>query len=600
MTDDNLEIFSRTDQELPDQSYFDPGQVSDIVLADSQYIELLVYYQKGEWNQCQQLIGKLVSKYPDEIPLQALEEDIEFKLLFINQEKKIAREKKRRTWISMFIVFFVVILGILLGVNSVDWLSRSFSDLNSTPDVMSETEIDLKILKLEEKAKNLIRIGNAEMALATIQEIQKISPEYPGLAPLIEQSKLLTELDVLYENAMNSINSGDYESALALFEQIKSKNQFYKDVASQIDLIEKRTSIRDLTTIAEQAYLEDRWGDVIVAYEKVLGIDPNASTPNLEEQLFMSYYERIKEILDNETSSIEEIKQAEQYYRKAVSLVPQNQAFLQERRDLQKFLVGLLSLKFQQTARSIIISPSITEESLTAAVEYQQKAVSLTPEDTRLASELDKAQTYLLALQKFNSKQWDAAILNLEKLSRFQRNYASGMVDQMLYEAYTARGLRLLNAGYYLDAQKDLEKAEVVAWENNNNKLRLYEAQVNMGTFYGRMYNYKDAIAYYNLASGTIQLQDLIKDSAKQQALVDIRATAETQENYATFEAYRELLVGLTDFYELQEIKVSNGENLASLANQGASTIQFIQKQNGLSDSMIPRGDRTIDVPFIP
>jgi len=314
----------------------------------------------------------------------------------------------------------------------------------------------------------------------------------------------------------------------------------------------------------------------------------------------MSYYERIKEILDNETSSIEEIKQAEQYYRKAVSLVPQNQAFLQERRDLQKFLVGLLSLKFQQTARSIIISPSITEESLTAAVEYQQKAVSLTPEDTRLASELDKAQTYLLALQKFNSKQWDAAILNLEKLSRFQRNYASGMVDQMLYEAYTARGLRLLNAGYYLDAQKDLEKAEVVAWENSNNKLRLYEAQVNMGTFYGRMYNYKDAIAYYNLASDTIQLQDLIKDSAKQQALVDIRATAETQENYATFEAYRELLVGLTDFYELQEIKVSNGENLASLANQGASTIQFIQKQNGLSDSMIPRGDRTLDVPFIP
>ncbi len=303
--------------------------------------------------------------------------------------------------------------------------------------------------------------------------------------------------------------------------------------------------------------IERRWQDVITSYEAVLEIDPAVVAPKLEEQLFMSYYETIKNILSSPDSTVEEIDQAELYYRKAVALVPQDKAFTQERRDLQTFLVGLLNLKYRQIAKATIDSPYITEDFLTRAVDYLKKATTMNPDDAKIKSELDKAQLYLAALQKFNRMEWDLAIINLEKLYGFQATYANGMVQKMLYESDTARGQRFLSAGYFLDARGDFEKAEIIAWDNKANKLQLLESQINMGMVLGKMYYFQDAIVYFNMALDSVNINDIVTDPDTLAAIQNARQLAASNPNFGAFEEYRDALTNLNKAYYYKEVTIA-------------------------------------------
>jgi tetratricopeptide (TPR) repeat protein len=585
-----------------DMSYPEaPGKfaANQQMAADPAYESLLTNFQKADWETCNHLLDELLQKYPDDPTLKEFREDIEVKKVFKDKESLNSQEKKKATRKSLTISLLVVFGGILLALLAIVLISTNFMSRPSSTTLLSASEMEQKLLELEDQAQNFIRVGNTVMALETIQKIQEIDPNYPALVELINQANQLQELDKLYEMAIQYIKNNDYNAALVLLKQIEGQNATYKDIQYQISQIEKHNRISELLVVADTAYTERRWDDVITSYEEVLSLDPAIVAPDLEEQLFMSYYEKIKAILSSENSTIEEIDAAETYYYRAVALVAQDKAFAQERRDLQQFPVGLLNLKYRQIAKSIIESPYATEDSITKAVDYLRKAVNLAPGDAAINSELEKAQNYLLATQKFDRMEWDAAITNLQKLSRFQTTYANGMVQQMLFESYSARGHRFLNAGYFSDAQQDFEQAEIIAWENPGNKLQLFEAEVNMGIVLGKMYDYRNAIKYFNMAMDTANITSQLTDPYLINALQNARANAEASMDYASFEAYRDAITNLMDGYLYREVTITKGQSFIGIARIYESTITSIRQRNDLAESMTAKSDMTILVPYI-
>jgi len=564
------------------------------------YLELMVRYQNAEWAECENLLGELSIKYPDDPVLAEIREEIRVKQIFQSDDATYEKEKKKQNRKSFSLSLLVIAAGILLGLVAVILYLTVFNPVNRENSGLSQTEKTQKLQVYEEQTRNFLRVGNTEMALSTIEKIKELDPYYAPLVELSRQADQLKEMDLLYSNAIASLANGNKAEALEIFRKLVGMNPSYKDVKFQVEQIEHAARIDELLGLADSAYSDMRWADVIAAYEEAMVLNPNLESENLEVQLFTSYYQKIREILSSENPTITDIDTAEAYYYKAVALVAQDKAFTQERRDLQQFLVSLLNLKYRQIARAFIDSSFATEDSISKAVDYLRKALSLSPGDARISSELDKAQTYLLAMQKFDRMEWDAAITNLEKLSRFQSNYANGMVKYMLYEAYSARGIRFLNAGYFLDARNDLEKAEIIAWEVPDNKLQRFEAQVNVGLALGKMYDYTNAVKYFSMALDSAGLEGSVTDANKLVALQSARVNAEALMDYNSYEAYALAISEILSALPYREVNIAKGQNLASISLVYSSTAHTIRALNDMPDLASSKSDTTILAPYIP
>ncbi len=563
------------------------------------YIELIHCFQNAEWDKCNQLIDELLTTYPDDSSLREIQEDIQVKMIFRSSEASNIIELKKHERKKISFSVLVVIAGVVLGIIVVLLLSSGFGNKGAPMIGTSGNQKITRLLELEEKARNFIRVGNTQLALESLQQISDIDPYYVPLIELESQVKQLQEMDSIYKEAVAKLENGEIIAALNLFKQIELKNPTYKDIKFQIQNIEQQIKVDELLIQADNAYKDMLWTNVISAYEEALGFKPELESPKLEEQLFTSYYETIKVILASDNPSIEDIDTAEEYYYKAVALVAQDKAFTQERRELQQFLVSLLNMKYRQIAKAFIESPNMTEESISKAVDYLRKAVNLAPGDVKINSELDKAQTYLLALQKYNRMEWDSAITNLEKLNRFQSTYANGMVQYMLYESYTARGKRFLNAGYFLDARKDFEKAEISAWEIQDNKLQRFEAELNVGFVMGKMYDYHSAVQYFNLALDSIDINSSVTDSDLIATVQNARIIANSLLDYSSFEAYQEAIFELKNNFGTKEAAISKGCNLASISMIYGSTAQAIRELNGLPEFSVAKSEMEVNIPYI-
>ncbi len=564
------------------------------------YLELMVRYQNAEWAECENLLGELSIKYPDDPVLAEIREEIRVKQIFQSDDATYEKEKKKQNRKSFSLSLLVIAAGILLGLVAVILYLTVFNPVYRENSGLSQTEKTQKLQVYEEQTRNFLRVGNTEMAISTIEKIKELDPYYAPLVELSRQADQLKEMDLLYSNAIASLANGNKAEALEIFRKLVGMNPSYKDVKFQVEQIEHAARIDELLGLADSAYSDMRWADVIAAYEEAMVLNPNLESENLEVQLFTSYYQKIREILSSENPTITDIDTAEAYYYKAVALVAQDKAFTQERRDLQQFLVSLLNLKYRQIARAFIDSSFATEDSISKAVDYLRKALSLSPGDARISSELDKAQTYLLAMQKFDRMEWDAAITNLEKLSRFQSNYANGMVKYMLYEAYSARGIRFLNAGYFLDARNDLEKAEIIAWEVPDNKLQRFEAQVNVGLALGKMYDYTNAVKYFSMALDSAGLEGSVTDANKLVALQSARVNAEALMDYNSYEAYALAISEILSALPYREVNIAKGQNLASISLVYSSTAHTIRALNDMPDLASSKSDTTILAPYIP
>ena len=410
----------------------------------------------------------------------------------------------------------------------------------------------------------------------------------------------LLRLEDNYRTALNLIAENRNSEALVILHEIESERPGMWDVLQQITSIETSFQIEKYLEEGDTAYQAGKWDTVITAFENALNLDSELDDPLMNEQLLRAYLNRIISMLDNEKTSTEDIENAEDYYRKAVAMTSQRKAFVSEREYLQKVSTDLLELKYTQVAKDILADKKQTVTSVARAVSYMRKVANIKPENTALSSDLKNAEYYQIAFKYFIGMNWEQVIRNLNQIQSLNSNYANGNVSEMLFNAYFELGKQYSSVGLYLDAIINFEQAEILAWSDSGNLIKLFQVQAFLGDTNGKLNNYKNAISYYQYALNAIQaykrLQNFPSIATK---LAEANFLANSGNYEDAFKAFQEVLINIDVIYSASEIEIDDGVCLAFFASENLSTVDAIRKANNLPISMAITLGRKLNVPMI-
>ena len=361
------------------------GVFKDLSDKDPQFTEFIEAYQKGEWERSKELLDGLVTRHPDIELFREYSKDLEVQLSLRDISLKHTTEQKKQTIkqtarISIFtlaLIFFILVIftGIFILI------SNKFGAQQKEQD-----QIQLKSLSAQ--AGELLLSGQPGPALLVIEKIKQLDPDYEFLKTLTDEASLLGELETKYQSGLALIDSGNFTEALTIFSEIEQARPGLWDVPRQLKNAEDQISIEALFQAARKAYDESDWAAVIENYEAALTINPKLEDGLMKEQLLNGYLRAIIQMLENDSTTIEDIENAEDYYRKAVAMIPQSRAFTSERENLREVSSNLLVLKYSQTASILLTESTQTVNSIGKAVSYLSRASNLSPNDQNLKNEL--------------------------------------------------------------------------------------------------------------------------------------------------------------------------------------------------------------------
>ena len=574
-------------------------QISDskALFNHPDYIKLLEHFQLAEFRKCEEILSELEGQFPNHPALINFKDDLQFKLsikkIQILNEKE-ERQKKKKSFRNMLIFAVGSFILVLVAIYF------SYTYFNARLANQQQEEVAIMISSLEYQAEQLMKSGQPQTAVEIIDRIRMVDPEYENLPELENWVNNLLRLESEYATALDLMEEERYSEAKTIFEEIEATQTGMWDVPKQIAIIETSFEIDDYLAEGNTACQAGEWSEVIAAYENALALDPDLDDPVMQEQLLNAYLNMIISILDNDQTGAEDIENAEEYYRKAISMASQSKAFAGERENLQKASDDLLKLKYAQIAKDILADKNQTVTLVDKAISYMREAASIDPEDRDLSYDLQNAENYQIAYKNFMRENWEGVIDLLNQLPAQEPDYANGNARELLFNAYYELGKRYDSLGLYLDALRNFEKAETLAWSDSQNLLKLFQVQTIIGTTYGKLNDFRSAASYYQYAFNAIQADERLIDypdlAVKLDQAYDLNFYGKYEESFNTF---NELLDEIDVLYAEKKIKIEDGVCLALFAGENLSAVDAIIAANSLPESMVITFGRELLVPII-
>ena len=598
MTTSSKSEFKKPKDSAPDFNEGTGRIVKPIDLSsDPDYTKLLEHYQHAEFTKCKEVLDKLEKRYPEHPGLLKFKDDLQIKLSLKNMAISINKEEKHKKKKVILNMSVFAIIGFLIVIIVFFFSYYYFNDNVSVKLLEDETAL---LTSLDYQAEQLLLAGQPQPAAEIIERIRTINPEFVNLPELTSRTNDLLRLEIYYQTALNLITENKNNEALVILNEIEAEQPGLWDVSQQIASIETSFQIAKYMEEGNAAYQVEKWDQVISTYENALILDPELDDPQMYEQLLRGYMNKIIIMLDNENTSIEDIENAEEYYRRAVAMTPQSKAFASERGNLQKTSNNLLELKFTQIAKASLEDKNQTITSVAKAVSYMRKAASIKPENTALQSDLKNAEYYQIAFKNFIEMNWEQVITNLNQIISVDSNYANGNASRLLFEAYYALGKQYYSVGLYLDVLNKLEQTEILIWLDSDNLMKLFQVQVFLGDTNGKLNDYENAVSYYQYALNAIQVNKRLTNfPAIATKLAEANALAAYGNYEDAFAAFQEVLRGIDVIYSISEIEISDGVCLAFFANENLSTLDAVLEANNLPKNMVITFGRNLKVPMI-
>jgi len=514
-------------------------------VSDPDYHAALRSLQQGEWEAGLVGIARLMERYPLDQDLRALNQETQLRARVDENEQDDRRMEKRRRFrkITRYAVILLLVAGLAgVGVRYYStWLQGQVAAASqATRARLQEASLIAKMLD----ARTLLRAGRPGEAQALLSEIAQVNPQFPGLQDALAQAEAATSVEAQYAEAIGLIDQQDWDKALSLFQAIADKDPQYKDVTLQIASIEKQKLLSESLAEAEAKYLAGDWTAAASAYEGVRSFDAEYQRESVEERLFNCYVNSAREALVGQSDSLEALRTAEGYFRKALALRPQ---------------------------------------------------------DPEVKTERELAGLYLKAQDDFAVSRWDDVITTLEIVHSQSADYAQGTARQTLYEAYVARGDAGMLGGDYLTALSDYQRALVLAEQDQDAVLRLYEANLKAGDAQAAQSNFEAGVNYYRAAVELGGLRERAQENPVLAASLQEADGYVEKGNFGTaLERYRRAVRAADSTQATVTHVVQAGEYLTLLASRYRSTVRAIALANNIANpNRILEGQELV-IPVLP
>ncbi len=543
------------------------------------------HFQKGEWEDGLAELDRIVAEYPLDHQLRALRQEMKIRAQIDADEVQDAKEaarQRRKTW-GIRLLILVVVVGLLLwGFRAYSaWLQRQWS----TARQRVEKEVQMmELAVMYRDAQDLLQVGRLTEAKALLDEIAAKDPQYPGLAASLEQTQKLIALEEKYEEAVRQVNLGNLNKALELFEAIEAEEPFYKDVAVRITEIKGQFFLGDILAQAEKAYAEQDWETAATRYETLRALNPLYEADMVEEHLFNSYMNAAVEVLAN-NQTLEALDQAEEYFRKALALRPQDPVIRLEREQARQSFKDRLFRSYVDAAQLALAEKGDSLEALAAADSYYFKALELYPDNSEVQRLRNLAHLYITAQEDFAKGRWDNVITAMEQVYQEDPDYALGTARQTLFEAYIARGDIAMISGDYESALNDFQRAAVLAEDSENARIRVYQAQIRIAEARGALLDYENAVLIYQSAIEQANLPS--EELQKRPDLLDklnLAASYAQGRNYrSAYRVYRDAARRILSIFPTTTYVVQSGDYITMLARRYNTTVEAILQANNLN-----------------
>ncbi len=589
----NLKTKKKNDQPEPIEERILPPYEGDIH-EDPSFQELLLNYQKANWNECDALLLPLLKRYPQDPDLQDFKNEYDLRIGFQRNQKQFEKDLgknriKKGSKVLVLSLISILVLTLLIGLGI--WYGMNL--LAEQNQKARATQIDV----LSSQVEALLNSGQPEKAQELIDHMQSIDANNPTYIQLATKTNELMALNGVYDQAQEKFKAGEFSDALAMFQSIQAAIPNYRDVPLMIEKTQNNITVAQAAQDALKAYDESRWEDAITGFETVQLLAPERTDTAIKEKLLNSYLHRIIQMLENSNSSFDDISKAEAYYRRAIAMIPQSKIYQSERENLQKISSDLLTLKYTQTATQLVNDPNQTLGSVNQAANYLKKAANLNPKNAVLQSEVEKITQYQIGLQYYLAMEYEPAIQQLTNLLNTDDAYANGLAKQLLYEAHVGRGKYYFRVGLYLDARREFEAAENLVWDTDN-LMNLFMVEIDLAETLGKLQDYQNAASYYKYAVEAVNYsQRAVANPSFVSNLISAVQLYADGSYTDSFELFKSTLADKQALFTEQEVNLNNGTCLAFVAQKYHSTVEVILARNGLSSQTIATSDETYYIP---
>jgi tetratricopeptide (TPR) repeat protein len=533
-------------------------------VKDPLYESAMNFLQQGDWENGLVQLDKLILQYPLDHKLRTLRQDMHLRARMDQDEHQDQSLERRRRFSRIASRLWAVVLILVLVVTGYRSIA---SFIQERIEVTRQTlEREFKVVEQSAKfrdAQALMRADRPDEALVLLEDIAASGVEFPEFETTLSQAQTASALAVDYNEGLRQMDRQNWIAAGNLFRGILAKDPNFRDVSILLSDMERMSFLDEILITSNQNFDSEAWEEALEGYESIRALDPEYQSELVEQKLFASYVNAAMATLVDQADSLQALESAESYFRKALALRPQ---------------------------------------------------------DPEVKSERELAHLYLKAQNDFNEGLWSEVISGLEIINAENPDYALGTARQTLYEAYIARGDAWIAKGEYEAATEDYQRASVLAKQDPQAVLRLYEAHLKVAEVEGAQGNFETAVIHYRTA---IEFSDLkarsLRDNASQAALLlEAEKTAEEGNFGLAYEQYRRALgiipgnvcLSFGAYQEALSIanarermiihEVQQGEYLTMLANRYRSTVCAIAVANDLDDPDVIYLGQELRIPVLP
>jgi tetratricopeptide (TPR) repeat protein len=567
------------------------------------YKEALGYFQRGDWENGLRSLKKVIDEYPLELELQQVRQQMELRSR-LEVEEHVEDKKKYRRNLFLAGVRFSILAVVLLAFVWVGSLSIGLIQ-EQIQKLVEETRVDYETVLMmawRKNAKELFAAGRAEEAMVLVDRLKEKGVDDDELTKLEEELNLMLDTDYEYQTAKRLYNAGNYPIALPALEQLDQEKPNYRDVPLLIEKIYKSMYLESIVTNADAAYYSERWEEAITGYREISSLDPNYRREFVEERLFQSLVGAAKNLAANPEGSLKDLETIDGYLRQALVFRPQDKEVQRLRIALRDQISERLYWTLMNDAEDLLAENTDALDVLERVEEKYRQALELRPKDTRAQTGLDLARRFVRAQSDFDNGRWTQVIDGLEYVYNVDFNYARGTARHTLYEAYLFRGDGLAAGALYEVALEDYRKAAMLASQDTNADLKVYEAQTRLAEVSGLQGNYEDAVSVYRgafeLSGFGVRVQE--ESPALAAKLADAERNVANRNFQTAFRLYREVVNGSEAVYDTIKHTVLPGEYLTSIAARYRSTVSAIAELNNIANPNRINAGAELLIPVIP
>lgn len=576
------------------------NNISRPYMRDDLFKELMTHYQNADWEASLDAIDRLSKLYPGESSLDDFREDI---LMRSELYKKGSQSQKVETRLriqqtSGWLIIGIISIVVLFFVGR--WGINQYQDQRESNQMMVEaTNQAISLQTKYDNAEDFLQADRPEEAMRLYEEIENQSPGYADVETKKIEAQELIDINELYDQGLQYYENNELDAASQILTTINEKRPNYKDVPQLLENILKLQQIAQIKLDALDAFRGNDWKSVIDGIQEILSLDPSADITDLEEELFISYMNIIVETADRPDSTIEDIEQAESYYRAALALFPQSREYADEREELEKVATNLIVNKFHIYALELIETERYSINSLEQGLRALQKASSINPDSPAINSDISAIQGYITAFNHYSQRNYDDAIIEFEDLLRTEPNFATGRINYMLYESHMARGDIFLTYGDFGSALDEFETAETYAWDENAGMLQLFQVEVKIGMALRKLSLYLESSEYFHFAASLINLEEYLDPDQVEvvQAFNEAQVAYLRGQSWEASRLYDFVYQEVNLVYPYDTVRISRGDSLVDISYLFKSTIDSIRELNSLGDAMEARIDQELLLP---